>query len=157
MTDIVRNGAPPSPAPGGAGPSPETAEIAEVAADLEAEIGRAVAAAATPSHLPVNGYGTAEAWVLVAPAPGLRPDDLEVELDDRVVRIRGRLRSAAPSKDYFTREWSYGAFEREVALPGPGATPAWARLSEGVLTVSIARATRGERIDLQVRDRSTAS
>lgn len=91
-------------------------------------------------QVPVNVYEAGEALVVVAPLPGVRPEDVDVSLDGTHLTITAAMRSAA-AKDYLVHEWHYGPYEREVELPegfGGGGT---ATLGNGQLAI---RLTRGE-------------
>jgi HSP20 family protein len=86
----------------------------------------------------LNGYTTPDAIVLVAPMPGVLPEDVEIAVDGREVTLRAALRTDAP-KPYFLHEWSYGAYERTVELPEPVGEPIMATLGNGQLAVSLTR------------------
>jgi len=91
-------------------------------------------------QVPVNVYEAGEALVVVAPLPGVRPEDVEVSAEGKTLRISAAMRSAAP-KDYLVHEWHYGPYEREVEVPegfGGGGT---ATFGNGQLAI---RLTRGE-------------
>ncbi len=91
-------------------------------------------------QVPVNVYEAGEALVVVAPLPGVQPEDVEVSVADDRLRISSAMRSAA-AKDYLVHEWHYGPYEREVELPkgfGAGGT---ATFGNGQLAI---RLTRGE-------------
>jgi HSP20 family protein len=91
-----------------------------------------------PQRILVNGYSTDEAIVLVAPMPGVLPDDVEIVVDGRQVTLRAALRTDAP-KPYFLHEWDYGDYERVVELPEPVGDPVTATLGNGQLAVSLHR------------------
>ena len=99
---------------------------------------------AGPQRIPVNVYETTEALVVVAPMPGVMPDDVEVVAGPQDLRLRARLRTAAP-KNYLTHEWDYGGYDRQIELPAGFGGPITASLGNGQLAVSIAR--DGERSD----------
>ncbi|MDP8974793.1 MAG: Hsp20/alpha crystallin family protein [Actinomycetota bacterium] len=91
-------------------------------------------------QVPVNVYEAGEALVVVAPLPGVRPEDVDVSFDGARLRIAAAMRSPA-AKDYLVHEWHYGPYEREVALPdgfGGGGT---ATFGNGQLAI---RLTRGD-------------
>ena len=91
-------------------------------------------------QVPVNVYEAGEALVVVAPLPGVRPDDVEVAVDGDHLRITATMRSAA-AKDYLVHEWHYGPYERQLDLP-PGFTGGGtATFGNGQLAI---RLTRGE-------------
>jgi HSP20 family protein len=93
-----------------------------------------------PNHqrIVVNGYVTTESIVLVAPMPGVLPEDVEISIDGRSVTLRAALRTDAP-KDYFIHEWDYGDYERTIELPEPVGEPVTATLGNGQLAVSLTR------------------
>ncbi len=91
-------------------------------------------------RVPVNMYEADEAVVVVAPLPGVMPDDIEVEVQGRRLSIRAGMRTMAP-KNYLLHEWHYGPFERSVDLPGGFGGPAEASFGNGQLAV---RVTRGD-------------
>ena len=101
-----------------------------------------MASSTTPQQIAVNGYTTDEAIVLVAPMPGVAPEDVEIVVDGTHVTLRAALRTDAP-KPYFLHEWEYGDYERTVELPEPVGAPVTATLGNGQLAVSLHRAATG--------------
>jgi HSP20 family molecular chaperone IbpA len=89
-------------------------------------------------RVPVNMFETAEAVVLVAPMPGVSPEDVEIVVEPDRVRLHAGLRTPAP-KDYVLHEWDYGSFDRAVDLPSIYRGQITATLGKGQLAVSIAR------------------
>jgi len=96
------------------------------------------AASGEPVHVPVNMYESDAAVVVVAPLPGVMPDNIDVVLSDRQLTIRASMRSAAP-KDYLLHEWHYGPFERTVELPEGYGGDATTSFGNGQLAVSVHR------------------
>ena len=91
-------------------------------------------------HVPVNVYEAEEALVVIAPLPGVRPEDVDVSVDGDRLRIAAAMRSAA-AKEYLIHEWHYGPYDRWVDLPdgfGGGGT---ATFGNGQLAI---RLTRGQ-------------
>lgn len=77
---------------------------------------------------------------ITADLPGVDEDDLEVTLDDDVLRIRAERRheSDRKDKDWRVVERSYGVFERALRMPAgvdPGKVNA--QFEKGVLTVTL--------------------
>ncbi|HSH60964.1 MAG TPA: Hsp20/alpha crystallin family protein [Acidimicrobiales bacterium] len=91
-------------------------------------------------RVPVNVYEAGEALVVVAPLPGVRPEDVNVSVDGAHLRIAAAMRSAA-AKDYLVHEWHYGPYEREVDLPAGFGGGGMATFGNGQLAI---RLTRGE-------------
>ncbi len=91
-------------------------------------------------QVPVNVYEAGEALVVVAPLPGVMPEDVSISVEGNRLSIAAAMRSAAP-KEYLVHEWHYGPYERTVSLPegfGGGGT---ATFGNGQLAI---RLTRGE-------------
>jgi len=87
-------------------------------------------------EIAVNAYRTEEAMVVVAPMPGVMPDDVEITLDGSTIDLRAELRTDAP-KDYFIHEWDYGAYERTIEIGEGYGAPITATLGKGQLVVSV--------------------
>ncbi len=62
---------------------------------------------------------TEDALVAELELPGMKQSDIEVKVEDDVLTIRGERTREEEKKarNYYHRECSYGAFERQVALP----------------------------------------
>lgn len=98
-------------------------------------------------RVPVNVYETDNAVVIVAPLPGVMPEDVSVTVEAGQVTITASMRSPAP-KDYLVHEWHYGPFERAVVTcqrataptPRPAsATANWPSASGGARRPATAR------------------
>jgi HSP20 family protein len=79
-------------------------------------------------------------YVLTADLPGLSSDDVNIDVQDRVLTISGERKSKSETtKDGFRRvERAYGSFKRSVTLPeGVDAEAVEATFENGVLEVSI--------------------
>ena len=93
-------------------------------------------------RVPVNMYETEQALVVVAPLPGVMPDDINVTVEGSELRITASMRSAAP-KEYLVHEWHYGPYERIVELPegyGGGGT---ATFGNGQIAIRLTRGSGG--------------
>ena len=91
-------------------------------------------------HVPVNMYESDNALVIVAPLPGVMPDDVAVTVEPGRVTITASMRSPA-AKDYLVHEWHYGPFERTIEVPEGSGGDAKASFGNGQLAVSV---TKGE-------------
>jgi HSP20 family molecular chaperone IbpA len=101
------------------------------------------AASGSPVHVPVNMYESDAAVVVVVPLPGVMPDNIDVVLSGRQLRISASMRSPAP-KDYLLHEWHYGPFERTVELPEGYGGDATTSFGNGQLAVSIQHGTTAD-------------
>ena len=91
-----------------------------------------------PQRVPINMYETDAAVVIVAPLPGVMPDDIQITVDGNQLRLTAEMRSDAP-KDYLVREWTYGPYERTVELPDGFGGDATASYGNGQLAVRVTR------------------
>jgi HSP20 family protein len=84
--------------------------------------------------------------VVRAELPGVDPEkDIDVALQDNVLRIRGerRLENRTDGEDYVRMESSYGSFERTIPLPeGIDADDIKASYDRGILEVVVPGAAR---------------
>ncbi len=69
----------------------------------------------------MNIYQTDKDIVVEADVPGMKEDDIEIEITDNVLTIKGERKHEEHGlqKEYFHREVQYGAFHRAVTLPVP--------------------------------------
>ena len=107
----------------------------------------ATAAAERTMHaqrVPVNVYEATEALVVIAPLPAVTAADVTIELRPNNLRFWAHLRSAGP-REYLVREWDYGGYEREVAVPDGYGGGVEASLANGQLAI---RVLRGDPEDL---------
>lgn len=93
--------------------------------------------------------------VLTADLPGVDPDNLEVELEKRVLTIRGRVDEEVPEGfGVLYKEYEIGDFERRFTLSGDfDPENVEADLENGVLRLTIPTAPEREakRIDVKSR------
>lgn len=83
---------------------------------------------------------TEDSYVLTADLPGLREDDVAVEVDDQVLTISGERRNENEQKSegYYRVERAFGHFSRSVTLPqGVDENAVTASFNDGVLEVRI--------------------
>ncbi len=101
------------------------------------------AAPARPGlRLPVDVYTTDEEIVVQASLPGLRPDDVEITLEDDRLTLRGEMPAPLENVNYVLQERRCGcAFERTLLLNvNVDAERAEAHFDNGVLTLVIPKA-----------------
>jgi len=88
---------------------------------------------------PVDLHETADAYVVTAELPGLRRDDLDIQIHDDQLTISGvrRERELASEQQYHRVERGHGAFSRTFQLPLPvDPERITADLRDGVLIVT---------------------
>ena len=80
-----------------------------------------------------------DAYILSALVPGLKADDLNIQILDDVVTIEGEFK--ADESEYLIRELPHGSFRRTLQLPASlDAGKAEARITDGVLTLRLTKA-----------------
>ena len=94
-----------------------------------------------------NVSETAEEYRIDAELPGVKSEDLEVNVEDRILTLRGERRDKREEKGkkYHRVESSYGSFMRRFTLPDDAdEDQVAADFKDGVLSVRIARAAPRE-------------
>ena len=80
-----------------------------------------------------------DAYVLSALVPGLKSDELNIQVLDEVIRIQGEYKMDEGS--YLVRELPNGSFTRTLRLPAPiDAEHVDANITDGVLTLRLPKA-----------------
>jgi HSP20 family protein len=89
---------------------------------------------------PIESYVRDGNLVVRADVPGLEPKDIEINVLQDVLTIKGERKSEKEVKkeNYLRREVSYGAFERRLSLPeGAMTDKVKANFKNGVVEVTI--------------------
>jgi len=92
--------------------------------------------------------------IVRADLPGLNKDDINVDITDDAIKIRGERRQEKEENEegYYRSERSYGSFYREIPLPsGVNREEANASFRNGVLEITMpapARQTSSRRIEI---------
>jgi HSP20 family protein len=92
------------------------------------------------------------AYILSALVPGLKADDLNIQVLEDVVTIAGEFK--ADESEYLVRELPHGSFNRSLRLPvSLDASKAEAKITDGVLTLRLAKAesARPKTIEVAVK------
>ncbi|OGO54375.1 MAG: hypothetical protein A2V85_14415 [Chloroflexi bacterium RBG_16_72_14] len=105
-------------------------------------------------RLPLNVRTTADALVVEAELPGLKPEDVEITLENNALTIRAEDRTERSEEqgDWIVREIARGSVMRTVTLPtGLEADLAEATFEHGVLTLRIPKAEQVKPRQIQIR------
>ena len=87
-------------------------------------------------YLRLNVRDDGEAYVLTAPVPGLRAEDLKIQVLEDVLSIEGEF--PTDEAEYLLQEIPGGAFRREIRLPAAlQADKVEAHIAEGILTLRL--------------------
>ena len=94
---------------------------------------------------PIDVHETADEYVITAELPGLRRDDIHIQVTDGRLQISGERRERGlPCEQYHRVERGHGTFSRTFQLPLPvDGDRVTADLRDGVLTVVCPKAAEG--------------
>lgn len=69
--------------------------------------------------IPVNLFQNQRELIVVAPMPGVAPEDISIDVtDEGRLTLRAAQHGEGQERiDYVLREWSYGPYERTIELP----------------------------------------
>jgi HSP20 family protein len=102
--------------------------------------------------LGINVREEDEAYVLSAPVPGLKSDDLNIQVLEDVVRIEGEYK--ADESSYLVREIPGGSFSRTLRLPAPiDAEHVEADITDGVLTLRLPKAESARPKQIKIKSK----
>ncbi|MEK7866567.1 MAG: Hsp20/alpha crystallin family protein [Planctomycetota bacterium] len=104
----------------------------------------------------IDLYEGAEGWTAYVELPGVRPEDVNMHVENGVLAIEVKKAAPAGAKDLapVLRERVYGTFRREVALPeGVDAERIDAGFQDGVLVLTLAKRedAKPKRIEIRVK------
>ena len=92
--------------------------------------------------LPLDIYEQNGKLLFKAAVPGIDPNDLEIQIENNVLTIKGETRHEDETKEakVYRREVSYGTFSRSVRLPeGLNLESVDAEFKNGLVTIAIQR------------------
>jgi HSP20 family protein len=97
-------------------------------------------------------------YVITAAVPGLKAEDLHVEILDDVLTLRAEIQPDEVEEngkgDYLLREITHGEFSRSLRLPDPtDASKAEAKIEDGLLTVRVPKAEEARPKEIKVKVR----
>jgi HSP20 family protein len=102
--------------------------------------------------LGVNIREEDEAYILAALVPGLKSEDLNIQVLDDVIRIEGEYKQ--DENQYLMQELPNGSFTRTLRLPAAiDANHVEAKIADGVLTLKLPKAesARPKKIKVTVK------
>lgn len=95
------------------------------------------------SSLAIDMYQTDNEVVVKAALPGIKPDEVQINVIGDVLNLKGEVKQKEEVKDktYHLREQRWGAFERSITLPADVvADKAKAEFEHGILTITLPKA-----------------
>ena len=98
--------------------------------------------------IPVNVFQNERELMVVAPMPGVAPEDISIDVtDDGHLTLRAAQHGEGQERiDYVVREWSYGPYERTIELPcAVDAMRANVTFGNGVVAITLPKVERHNR------------
>lgn len=119
----------------------ETEEAADISDEREGQ-------------LAIDVFQTADAIIIESPIAGVNSEDLDINITNESVSIKGRRdhRTDIKESDYFYQECYWGRFSRSVILPQEiDPDKADAHIKNGVLTIVLPKIKKQKRKKLKVK------
>jgi HSP20 family protein len=107
------------------------------------DFGRAVDRALAWPNIEVSE--TEKELKVTAELPGLEEKDVQVELSNGVLAVKGEKKTETEDKDRLFSERYYGRFERRIPIEDIEEDKVNASFRNGVLTVTLPKTARGQR------------
>lgn len=134
---------------------------------------RVVSAREFAATVPVEVSETADGFEVKASLPGVRPEDVDISVDENILTIKGEYReekkaeapavegetpAEAPKRQFYRRELRYGNFQRSLSLPsGIDSDKAAAKFENGILHLTLPKAEANRPKQIKVAGVTTES
>lgn len=105
-------------------------------------------------QLSIDVFQTKDDIVIKSTIAGVKPEDIDVAIDNDMVTIRGSRRQdeSVKEEDFFYQECYWGEFSRSVILPTEVmADDTEASLKNGVLTLILPKAKKSKSVAVKVK------
>ncbi|MBN1963809.1 MAG: Hsp20/alpha crystallin family protein [Anaerolineae bacterium] len=106
-------------------------------------------------RLPVDVYGTDDAFIITAAVPGLNPEDITINFEDDVLSISGEFKNGTMNEDakvIMRERLAEGHFERRLRLNVPVQTDQIeATYHDGILTLNVPKAPEARPLNIPVK------
>ena len=105
-------------------------------------------------QLTVDVYQTDGEIVIQSAIAGIKPEDLDISVENDVVAIRGKREKQVEEKgqNYFYQECYWGRFSREIILPAEvDNSKAKATMKNGILTIKIPKIEGEKKKKIEVK------
>ena len=110
----------------------------------------------SPSYPAINIWTSEDGQFITAEMPGVRPEDLEIDVTGDALSISGERKPEEVGKEarFHRRERSFGAFSRTVQLPFMVDTnKVEANFSNGILQIHLPRAEADKPKKIEVKSK----
>jgi HSP20 family protein len=106
-------------------------------------------------QLSIDVYETEKNIIIKSTIAGVKPEDLDITIDNDMLTIRGHRHDEEEEKDrnYLYQECYWGSFSRSVILPVEvDAKKIDAALENGVLTVTLKKVKKSGKVGIKVKN-----
>ena len=107
-------------------------------------------------QLSIDVYQTPDKLVMVSTIAGVRPEDIDISINNDMLTIRGQRKMPYDIKDedYLYKECYWGPFSRSIILPVEIKTEQIeAAIENGVLTIKLPKAKNTKAISIKVKEK----
>jgi HSP20 family protein len=107
-------------------------------------------------QLSIDVYQTPEAIVVKSTIAGVKPEDIDISINNDMLTIRGKREESEEIEDenYLYRECYWGSFSRSIILPVEvKAEEIEAILENGVLTIILPRSKAAKQISVKIKEK----
>jgi len=104
----------------------------------------------------IGVYQTPEKIVVKSTIAGVKPEDIDISINNDMLTIRGKRQAdiKIDDEDYLYKECFWGAFSRSIILPVEiEAEHIDASLENGVLTIILPKAKSAKQISVKVKEK----
>ncbi len=105
-------------------------------------------------QLSVDVYQTKDSVIIKSTIAGVKPEDIDISIDNDVITIRGTRKQQESIKedDYFYQECYWGSFSRSIVLPVEiNSEETDASLKNGVLTITLPKVKKSKSVAVKVK------
>jgi len=105
-------------------------------------------------QLSIDVYETEKNIVIKSTIAGVKPEDLDITIDNDMLTIRGHRHDEAEEegRDYLYQECYWGSFSRSVILPVEvDAKKIDASLENGVLTITLKKIKKSAKVGVKIK------
>ncbi len=89
-------------------------------------------------HIPLDVIAEDDAYVIELIVPGLEPDDVDIEIVEKTIKIQGEFKAKGDEVKYLRQERPCGKFQRVIRLPKLlDMEKSDANLKNGILTLRV--------------------
>ena len=106
-------------------------------------------------QLSVDVFQTKDAIVIKSTIAGVKPEDIDISINNDMVTIRGKreIDHTIKEDDFFYQECYWGGFSRSIILPVEiRPDDVKANLKNGVLTITLPKAAKAKSVSIRVKE-----